>query len=110
MKKSSSYNATLSMSDREKARIEAALAAGNNEVMNLKLPIGQVVINLSDLYNFHRVTLSKTDKEGYERSHVSSYWVVHFKIPPGTYTDKNGYKTRVFSEEEKAAMTAKYAR
>jgi hypothetical protein len=109
MKKSSNYSSTISVSDKEKERIESALAAGNNEVMNLKLPIGAVAIHLSDLYNFHRVTITKTDKDGYERSRVSSYWVAHFEIPPGTYTDKNGYKTKVYSPEEKQALMAKQA-
>lgn len=103
MKKTSHYSQTISVSDKEKARIEAVVASGVNEVLNLKLPIGDVAINLSDLHNFHRVTLSRTDKDGYERSHVSVYWIAHFEIPPGTYI-KDGFKTKIFSKEEKEAL------
>jgi hypothetical protein len=103
MKKTSSYSSTISVSDKEKARIEGALAVGNDEYITLNLPIGTVVIKLSDLHNFHRVTLSKTDKEGYERSRVSTYWIAHFEVPPGTYISKKGCKTKVYSPEELAA-------
>jgi len=107
MKKSSSYDQTISVSDKEKAKYEAALAAGNDEELHLKLPIGPVTIHLSDLTNFHRVTITTTDKDGYERSRVSSYWIAHFVIPPGTYTNKDGYKTKVYTAEEKQALMAK---
>ena len=100
MKKKSSYNQTVSVSNDEKAYIEDMVARGEDESLELSLPIGDTTLSISNLHNFHRVTLTTTDENGDALHYTSQYWVAHFILPAGIYTDKQGLKTRVYSKDE----------